>query len=589
MCGICGEIRSSGEISIAQLANITRAMQTRGPDAEGLFAQGRVAFGHRRLSILDLSPASQQPMIDSELGLAIVFNGCIYNFRELRQELQRKGYRFFSTGDTEVILKAYHAWGADCARKFKGMFAYAIWERGTGRITLTRDRLGIKPLYYAETPEFFRFASSLPALLAGGGIDRTLDPVGLHHFFSFHGAVPPPRTVLRGVNKLEPATSLTIEPDGARHSRRYWDFSVGPSAADRRLSDQEWIDSVNDALLTAVDRRRVADVPVGVLLSGGLDSSLIVALLAKLGHDDIRTFSIGFDSVDEHAGDEFAYSDLIARRFATRHEQIRIDGSVALDTLPAAIRSMSEPMVSHDCVAFYLLSKEVAKRVKVVQSGQGADEVFGGYSWYPTFLAANDAAEQYRKVYFDWQHADLVRLLSADFVSEDFSGAFVEQYFDRKASGSIADKALQIDTEIMMAEDPVKRVDNMTMAFGLEARVPFLDHELVELASRIPAQLKVGGGGKHILKQAARSLVPAEVIDRRKGYFPVPSLRYLRGPFLSYVRDLMTSRTARERGLYRPDFVDHMLHNPETEMSPKGHSRLWQAALLEGWLQAHAI
>jgi len=401
--------------------------------------------------------------------------------------------------------------------------------------------------------------------------------------------VPPPRTILNGVKKLAPGTWLKIEPDGAKTTKRYWSFSVGERGTDRRLTEAEWTESVADAMKTAVDRRRVSDVPVGVLLSGGLDSSLIVALLAELGHTDIRTFSIGFESVGEHSGDEFQYSDLIAKRFSTQHEQIRIDRSRALDVLPDAIGAMSEPMVSHDSVAFYLLSEEVAKRVKVVQSGQGADEVFGGYSWHPSFLSANDPAEQYQKAYFDWQHADLIKLLSRDYVSQDHSREFVEHFFAQTSAARAADKALQIDTEIMLVDDPVKRVDNMTMAFGLEARVPFLDHEVVELASRIPADLKVGGGGKYILKQAARKFVPEQVIDRPKGYFPVPSLRYLRGPFLSYVRDILTSHRAKARGLYNSQFVEHMLRNPEAEMSPKGHSRLWQAALLEAWMQAHAI
>jgi asparagine synthase (glutamine-hydrolysing) len=589
MCGICGEVRTGGDVSLPGLESMARAMAARGPDAAGLFAQDRLAFGHRRLSILDLAPASQQPMIDNELGLGVVFNGCIYNFRELREQLKTRGYRFFSQGDTEVIIKSYHAWGADCVRRFKGMFAFAVWERDSGRVVLARDRLGIKPLYYTEGPDFFRFASSLPALLAGGDVDRSLDPVGLHNFFSFHAAVPPPRTILKGVRKLEPATILTLAPDGSKTSRQYWSFTVDGRASDTRVSEQEWCEALNGALLAAVDRRRVADVPVGVLLSGGLDSSLIVALLATLGHQDIKTFSIGFESVGEHSGDEFRYSDLIAKQFATDHEQIRIDGKLALEVLPDAIRSMSEPMVSHDSVAFYLLSSEVAKRVKVAQSGQGADEVFGGYSWYPSFLASNDAAEQYRNVYFDWKHADLRRLLSADVLTEDFSSEFVESFFARTAAPSPVDKALQIDTEIMMVDDPVKRVDNMTMAHGLEARVPFLDHEVVELAARIPASLKVEQGGKYILKQAARSLLPSEVTDRPKGYFPVPSLRYLRGAFLDYVRDILSSRRARERGLYRADFVDHMLKHPDAEMSPKGHSRVWQAALLEAWFQAHAI
>ena len=589
MCGICGEVRTRGDVSLSSLSAMTQSMQARGPDAAGVFVQGLSAFGHRRLSILDLASASQQPMIDSELGLGVVFNGCIYNFRELRAELVAKGYRFFSAGDTEVILKAYHAWGTKCVQRFKGMFAFALWERDSGRVLLVRDRLGIKPLYYTEGAGFLRFASTLPALLAGGGVDTSLDQVALHHFFSFHGAVPAPRTVLNGVKKLPPATMMTIEPDSTRKSERYWHFTVGDRPQDRVLTEAEWKDAVADAMKVAVDRRRVADVPVGVLLSGGLDSSLIVALLSELGHPGIKTFSIGFESVGDHSGDEFHYSDIIARHFGTDHEQIRIDGSRALDVLPAAIEAMSEPMVSHDTVAFYLLSAEVAKRVKVVQSGQGADEVFGGYSWYPSFLSANDATEQYQKSYFDWRHADIAKLLNRDFVSDDFSHAFVDDFFAKTGANSAIDKALQIDSEIMLVDDPVKRVDNMTMAASLEARVPFLDHDVVELASRIPASLKVRDGGKYILKEAARRFVPAEVIDRPKGYFPVPSLRYLRGPFLDYVRGLLESQTARARGLYQQDFVEHMLRHPEAEMSPKGHSRLWQAALLEGWLQAHAV
>jgi asparagine synthase (glutamine-hydrolysing) len=589
MCGISGEIAFDGSQRLAELSIITDAMRSRGPDASGIFAQGPLAFGHRRLSILDLSPTSQQPMVDNDLGLGIVFNGCIYNFREIRLELIGKGYRFFSQGDTEVILKSYHAWGKQCVRRFKGMFAFAIWERDSGRVVLVRDRLGIKPLYYTENGKRFRFASTLPALLAGGDVDTSIDPVALHHYFSFHAAVPAPRTVLRGVKKLPPATILTIEPGGSKTSETFWTLDVGESEADRGVSERDWVDAVADGMRTAVNRRRVADVPVGVLLSGGLDSSLLVALLSELGQEDLRTFSIGFESVDHHSGDEFRYSDIIAKQFGTNHQQIRVDATRALSALPSAIRAMSEPMVSHDTVAFYLLSEEVARHVKVVQSGQGADEVFGGYSWHPPFLGINDPGPEYQRRYFDWRHADLERLLEPDYLGDDASGAFVEQFFSNVRSGSAIDKVLELDTEIMMVDDPVKRVDNMTMAFGLEARVPFLDHDLVELAARIPARLKVSGGGKHVLKEAARRFVPAEVIDRPKGYFPVPALRYLRGPFLDFVRDIFSQPAARQRGLYRKDFVAHMLEKPEAEMSPKGHSRLWQAALLEGWLQTQGI
>src|ERR1700712_5520328 len=570
MCGICGEIAVDGSADLANLSRVAEAMHSRGPDASGVFSQGHLAFGHRRLSILDLSPASQQPMLDNELGLGIVFNGCIYNFREIRSELLAEGYRFFSEGDTEVILKSYHAWGKQCVRRFKGMFAFALWERDSGRLILARDRLGIKPFYYTENSRRFRFASTLPALLAGGDIDTSLDPIALHHYFSFHAAVPAPRTVLRGVRKLPPASILTIEPDGRRNSETFWKLDVGEDPADRKVRGHEWIEAVADSLKTAVDRRRVADVPVGVLLSGGLDSSLLVALLSELGQDDIRTFSIGFESVDEHSGDEFHYSDIIATQFGTNHQQIRVDANRALSALPGTIQAMSEPMVSHDTVAFYLLSEEVAKHVKVVTSGQGADEVFGGYNWYPPFLGINDPSDEYRRRYFDWRHSDLERLLEPDYLSHDASGAFVDEFFSGVHSDAAIDKVLELDTEIMLVDDPVKRVDNMSMAFGLEARVPFLDHDLVELAARIPARLKVSGGGKHVLKEAARRFVPAEVIDRPKGYFPVPALRYLRGPFLEFVKDIFSQPAARNLGLYRKEFVDHMLAEPGKEMSPKG-------------------
>src|SRR3954452_18772629 len=259
MCGICGIISSKPDAETPLIHQMLGPLERRGPDAAGIFVQGKLGFGHRRLSILDLASTSQQPMVDPELGLGIVFNGCIYNFRELRTELQAKGYRFFSDGDTEVILKAYHAWGKTCVQRFKGMFAFALWERDSGRVMLARDRLGIKPLYYAEGPGFFRFASSLPALLAGGDIDTSLDRTALHHFFSFHAAVPAPRTILNGVKKLAPATLLTIEPDGTQHREQYWRFSVGEQRpTDRAMTQDEWSDALLESMTAAVDRRRVA-------------------------------------------------------------------------------------------------------------------------------------------------------------------------------------------------------------------------------------------------------------------------------------------------------------------------------------------
>lgn len=586
MCGICGEIRSRGDAASAAVTEaIAGNLKHRGPDAGGVYAQRNVALGHRRLSILDLSPAADQPMIDTGLGLAIAFNGCIYNFRELRAALEAKGYRFVTDGDTEVILKSYHAWGPRCVERFKGMFAFAIAERESGRVVFARDRLGIKPLYYTESAGRFRFASTLPALLAAGGVDTSIDPVALHNYLSFHGAVPAPRTIFNGVKKLAPATLLTLEPDGTRREEIYWRCPV--QSRDRVLTESEWTESVRASLRTAVERRRVADVPLGVLLSGGLDSSLLVALLSESGQRDLQTFSIGFESVNGLEGNEFAYSDIVAKKFGTKHHRIPIATSRAIPAMEGAVSQMSEPQVSHDAIGFYLLSEEVSQHVKVVQCGQGADEVFGGYHWYPHMLRSNDPVSDYMRVYCEHRHDEISEALDPSLVGEDHSRALVEQHFETAQGERAIDKTLELDQQIMMIDDPVKRVDNMTMAFGLEARTPLLDHELVELAAQIPAEMKIKNGGKHILKEASRGIVPDEIIDRKKGYFPVPALKFLRGPMLDFVRGVLNEPAARSRGIFKAEYIDRLLKNPERELTGKGNSKLWQAALLEYWLQIH--
>jgi asparagine synthase (glutamine-hydrolysing) len=566
------------------------AMQRRGPDSEGFVTVGRVALGHTRLKIIDLSAASSQPMQDKQLGLSIVFNGAIYNYRELRQELEAKGYTFFSHGDTEVLLKSYHAWGKDFVKRLNGMFAFAITEHTTGRVVLGRDRLGIKPLYYARSSDgTLRFASSVPSLLAAGGVDTSIDPVALNCYLSFHSIVPPPRTILNGVKKLPPATLWTVEPNGGDSMETYWDLQFGAKPEQLGWTENDWMDATLDVLRRSVKRRLVADVPVGVLLSGGLDSSLIVGLLAEHDRALIDTFSIGFESVNGEEGDEFKYSDIIASRFGTKHHKLFIDAARTLPALGDCVAQMSEPMTSHDNVGFYLLSQEVAKFVKVVQSGQGADEIFGGYYWYPPMLESKDAVETYRQQFLDRDFAEYRTLVSPDFVKEDFALEFVRQHFAKPGADAPIDKALRIDSQIMLVDDPVKRVDNNTMAASLEARVPFLDHEVVEFAANVPAALKIKGDGKYVLKEAARKVIPKEVIDRPKGYFPVPALKYLRGDFLELAREYTTNDKARQRGLFQKPYIERLLAEPEAHITPLRGSKLWQVALLEFWLQTHGI
>ncbi len=567
-------------------------MADRGPDDSGTWASGRVALAHRRLKIIDLSAASGQPIVDSASGLAGVFNGCIYNYRELREELSAKGHRFFSHGDSEVVVKAYAEWGEAFVEHLIGMFAVAIVERDTGRVVLARDRLGIKPLYLAEDGATVRFASTLPALLAAEGIDTSIDTVALAHYMSFHAVVPPPRTILAGVRKLPPATVRVYEPDGTHHERRYWDAQFARDPARSDWTETDWQDALAESLATAVRRRMVADVPVGVLLSGGLDSSLVVALLAEQGQTGLSTFSIGFESVGGREGDEFQYSDVIAERFATDHHRILIPHSDLLPPLEAAVNAMAEPMVSHDAVAFYLLSEAVARHLKVVQSGQGADEILGGYHWYPPLagVSREAAVDTYAAAFFDRDAAGLARVLTPEYLpAGDPAREYVAAHMSAPGAQTAVDAALRIDTEVMLVDDPVKRVDNMTMAHGLEARVPFLDHEFVELAATCPPELKLDQGGKGVLKSIGRRMLPWEVIDRPKGYFPVPGITHLEGKVLARVRDALHDPAARRRGMFREEYVDALLADPNSELTPLRGNKLWQLGLLEMWLQNHGI
>jgi asparagine synthase (glutamine-hydrolysing) len=590
MCGFAGELRRDGPPDRAALARMQAVLAPRGPDGAGEWSAGRAGLVHRRLAIIDLSEAGAQPMTDAALGWAIAFNGCIYNHHELRAELRALGHDFRSTSDTEVILRGWAQWGEGLLDRLAGMFAFALVHVASGRLVLVRDRLGIKPLYLADGPDGgLRFASTLPALLAGGGIDTAIDPIALHHYLSWHAIVPAPRTILAGVRKLPPATLLEVAPDGTRRERRWWDppFTRDPARAD--WDEQDWADALLDALRVAVRRRIVADVPVGVLLSGGLDSSVIVALLAEEGQHGIATFSIGFESGGGRAGDEFRWSDLVAETFATEHRRMRIGGERLVAALPDAIGAMSEPMVSHDAVAFLLLSDEVARHRKVVQSGQGADEVLGGYHWYPPLLAApGSGLDTYAGAFFDRDDAEIAALVGDAYrVEGDPSRAFAARWFAAPGADAPVDRALRLDAEVMLVDDPVKRVDNMTMAHGLEARTPFLDHELVELAARIPPEHKLADGGKGVLKRAARGLVPDAVIDREKGYFPVPALSHLEGEVLELVRDAVTSRAARDRGLFAPAAIERMLAAPNEVRTNLDAAQLWQVGLLELWLQRH--
>ena len=605
MCGICGEVYWNGKNSSAErLDRMLQQMEKRGPDDHGLWQDQQVGLGHRRLSIIDLSDAGHQPMIDSELSL--VFNGCIYNYQALKIELEELGQEFSSHSDTEVILKAYRQWGMECVQHFEGMFAFAIWDDHQQQLLLARDRMGIKPLYYAHVEGGLRFASNTQALLASmdsGDIDTNIDPVGLHHQLTLHAVIPAPHTILKGLRKLEPGHWMIINPDGQMYKKRFWHLEATQSnlvnGEPAPQTEQGWIDSVHESLKDAVNKRlTAADVPVGVLLSGGLDSSLLVAMLAEAGVENIKTFSIGFEDAPEEKGNEFEFSDLVVDRYKTDHQKYLISNEEVLPRLHEAIEAMSEPMVGQDAVAFYLLSEKVSEKVKVVMSGQGADEVFGGYSWYTKMYQAGlntdlskpeDAVNAFAPHYFDRSHKEWLEVINPEYHVEDVTAQLVGDALTEAGADEFLDQVLRFDVTTLIVDDPVKRVDNMTMAWGLEARVPFLDHKLVEIAMAAPAELKVRNDGKHILKEIARGIVPDEIIDRPKVAFPMPALKYVRGEFFEYMKTLLTSPQAKARGIFNQVKLQELLANPEAAESFTAiqGSKLWHAALLEFWLQKH--
>ncbi|SUD83978.1 asparagine synthase [Stutzerimonas stutzeri] len=590
MCGIAGEFRFDDRpADLGAIERITQHLTARGPDASGFHSAGPMAMGHRRLKIMDLCEASGQPMIDPTLGLSMVFNGAIYNYPELRAELEGLGYSFFSQGDTEVLLKGYHAWGEAMLPRLNGMFAFAIWERDSRQLFIARDRLGIKPLYLSKTADRLRFASSLPALLKGGDIAGVLNPVALNHYMSFHAVVPAPDTLIAGIEKMPPGHWLRVQADGRIEQQRWWSLPFGAREDEQNYTFEDWQERTLAALRESVALRQRAAVDVGVLLSGGVDSSLLVGLLREAGAaDNLLTFSIGFEDAGGERGDEFKYSDLIANHYQTRHHQLRIQEKEILQQLPAAFQAMSEPMVSHDCIAFYLLSREVSKHCKVVQSGQGADELFAGYHWYPQVDGAEDPAAAYLAAFRDRSYEEYAETMQKQWAQGDFSGDFVRQHFAQSGADAAVDKALRIDSTVMLVEDPVKRVDNMTMAWGLEARVPFLDHNVAELSARIPAKYKLPGGGKYVLKEASRRVIPAEVIDRPKGYFPVPGLKHLEGETFNWVRELLLD-PSQERGLYNPQALDRLLSDPYGQLTPLRGSKLWQLAAVNLWLSEQGL
>ena len=584
MCGICGEMRFNGTQTGNIRSNIMLdAISSRGPDNTGSYTDKNIFLGHKRLSVIDVSSNSHQPMEDN--NLIIVFNGVIFNYKKLRDILSIEGYEFFSDGDTEVLLKCYMHYGEDMLNHLDGVFSFVIYDRNSREFFCARDRLGIKPFYYTYTKDAFAFSSNTKGFIN----DRknfSINKKSLHHQFTLHSVVPAPDTILSNIFKLDPGSFAKVSSDGKISKTKYYSFNH--IKLNTKNNDREIVEETDRLLLKAIEKRfYTADVDVGVLLSGGLDSSLIVSMASKHNLSDINTFSIGFPTIGKEEGNEFYYSDKVSKQFKTNHHKYNISQDELFESLDDVVKAMPEPMFSQDSAAFYLLAKKVSLKQKVVLSGQGADELFGGYFWYKKmYQTEGTSVEKFTQHYFDREHNDYCKMINKSFINTDYSLSLIEKlYDDQRTDISFLDKTLRIDLSTLIIDDPIKRIDSMTMSHGLETRVPFLDRDLVEFVLSIPSLTKLKNDGKYYLKKIAEKYLDDELIYRDKFYFPVPPLKIIQGQFYTYIKSILLSKSCKRRGLYNSEYIRKILSNPNSHFTKLNGNTLWHLGLLERWFQ----
>ena len=583
MCGICGEFKfNSKSFDNKKLKNLMDSISARGNDSQGRYMDDDVFLGHHRLAIIDTSNKSNQPMQVEKY--VIVFNGVIFNYRELRSALLKKGHSFSSSGDTEVIIRSYIEYGSDCVNYLDGVFAFCIYDTENKKLFLARDRIGIKPLYYLRESGQFYFSSHMKGILKNM-IKRKINPIALNYQFTLHSVVPAPHTIIDNIQKLEPGYTITVHKSGRIDKTRYFNIDEIQLS---KYNTNEIYENISSLLTAAIEKRiSVADVPVGILLSGGLDSSLITAI-SKEYKNNLSTYSIGFETINREEGNEFYYSDLVANDLKTSHKKYSVTSLDLLNSLDGVIMSMSEPMFSQDSSAFYLLAKNVSKSAKVVLSGQGADEVFGGYFWYEKIMKEKElnSIDTLSKYYFDRSYDNYKAIVHSDYISENYASKDIESRLKQMdPSLSILDKVFRLELSMFIIDDPVKRVDNMTMSHSLEARVPFLDIDLISFMLSISGEEKIENGEKCLLKEISKKYLSNKIINRDKFYFPVPPLKIIKDKFFDYCRETLLSESALERNLYNTSYVNKLLEKPNEHFTNLNGNELWHFTLLERWLQ----
>jgi asparagine synthase (glutamine-hydrolysing) len=624
MCGIVGFVsrdeHADARAAQAVLERMCRVIEHRGPDDEGTLVEGAAAIGMRRLSIIDLA-GGHQPLSACDPAISVVFNGEIYNFRELQPLLEARGHRFRTHSDTEAIVHAYEEFGDAAPEHLRGMFAFAIWDSRARRLFIARDRAGEKPLYYTVTPEgTFVFGSELKCLLEHSEVRRDVDTEALDAYLTF-GYVPDPLSIFRGVHKLPPGHTLTLE-GGRVTTKQYWDFRYEPVEDARPVED--YLEELRALLDESVRMRLVADVPLGAFLSGGVDSSTVVGLMARATNRPVKTFSIGFN---EDSYDELRFARVAASEFGTDHHEFIVTPEIC-SVVDELVRHFDEPFADSSAIPTYVVSKLAREHVKVVLSGDGGDELFAGYTRYVTdrrrsgferlprvvrkglmqplgralphgawgrnFIhnVAFDALDRYVEDISVFTRLDKLSLYANDFRSQlsdrrDRAPASFRAHAAGARSGEPLDALLYLDSKTYLPGDILTKVDRMSMAASLEARVPLLDHKLIEFVTRIPAALKLRGGEtKHVFKRAVRGLVPDTILDRPKQGFGVPIERWINERLRGRVRGTLTESRTRQRGLFEQSHVALLLD--EHERGRRDHShKLWSLFMLELWQRTY--
>ena len=623
MCGIAGIIKPNGIVDPSTVDDMCTLFAYRGPDDKGLWqnAEKSVCLGHRRLSIIDTSHSGHQPMIDPESQCVLIFNGEVYNYLEIRKQLEAEGYTFSTKTDSEVILKSYLAYGKDCVHRFNGMFAIAIWDPRQQHLFMLRDRLGIKPFYYYLDDETLIFASETKAINQALGRKASVDNGLIDSYMSF-GYIPGENTLQTGVKRLMPGHMAVYKP-GTRNFQveQYWDIPFG---TEEDLGEEYYLEKTGNLINSAIDLRLRSDVPLGIFLSGGIDSSAVVALLAQRSTEQLKTYSVAFDFGKNF--NETPYARMVAEKYNTDHHELFVKPESFRDFIPDYIHLMDEPVTESAAISLCFLSKMTTKDVTVVLSGEGSDEVFGGYSLY-NYMSTID---KYRAFIGDKLARHIAKLAKLPMISTHKLGKYLEMsahplenrykgistyderiknflykpeyrsfvdnshsckelqgflssLFQRKGADSLS-KMLYFDTKTWLVDDLLIKADRMSMAASLELRVPFLDYRLVEFAAKMPSKYKINRGqNKYLLKKLVSGILPDEIVHRKKMGFPTPLKLMFQGAMKDYSHDLLLGNS-KISSFFQPSAINELLSSHHKGQADH-HRVLWQLVVLEEWLQ----